>query len=156
LRGNTLETEVIISDYWTMMLLNPMSNKIWLTDGQYLASSIRPEYQKLLVELGDRIFKASNSSEAYSNLQTMAKDMQDGIDWAEEYYIDSVAISPRNITFLIVLSSRTVEWLESGSLDVMEPQYAPVNSSWLEVFNDTTYFIQLTEVSQQIYVFRLN
>jgi hypothetical protein len=82
--------------------------------------------------------------------------MKTGIDWTEKYYTNHVGINPENITFLIVLSSRTVKWLEGEDMDVMEPQYAPVNSSYLEVFDDTKYFGQIADFSQEIYVFRMN
>jgi hypothetical protein len=155
LRDNTRETQVIISDYWSMMLLNSMSNKIWLTSRQYMASSLSPEYQTLLAELGNNVFKANSSMEAWSNIQAMAGQMRAGIDWTEKYYMDYIGINPENITFLIVLSARTVKWLTSGSMDIMDPQFGAVNYSYLQVFSDSHYFIQLANFSQQLYVFQV-
>jgi len=155
LRDNTKETEIILSDYWTMMLLNPMANKIWLTDKQFMYEPLDQEYKDLLADLKDGIFKAPSGLEAYSKLLALAKDMQVGIDWTEKYYSNYVGINPENITFLIVLSSRTVKWLETESTDIMEPQYSPVNSSYLAIFNDTRYFTLLTRGSEQVYVFKV-
>lgn len=155
LRENTKETEVIVSDYWTMMLLNPLSNKIWLTDRQFIADVLDPEYKYLLEELKDEVFKAPGSSEAYKKIQFMAKKLRDGIDWTERYYCDYVGIHTENITFLIVLSSRTVTWLETGDMDVMEPQCSGVDPRYLAVFNNTRYFEQLIQISNQIYVFKV-
>ena len=155
LRENTKETEVILSDYWTMMLLNPLSNKIWLTDRQFKAEALDPEYKYLLEELKDEVFKAPNSSEAYEKIQFMAKKLRDRIDWVEKYYCNYVGINTENITFLIVLSSRTVRWLETGDMDVMEPQYSGVYPRYLAVFNNTKYFEPLIQISDQIYVFRV-
>jgi len=155
LRENTKETEVIVSDYWTMMLLNPLSNKIWLTDRQFMANALDLEYKYLLEELKDEVFKASNSSEAYKKIQFMIKKMRNGIDWTERYYCDYVGINTENIIFLIVLSSRTVKWLETEDMDVMEPQYSGVDPRYLAVFNNTRYFEKLIQISDQIYVFKV-
>ena len=85
----------------------------------------------------------------------MAKKLRDGIDWTEKYYCNYVGIDTENITFLIVLSSRTVTWLETGDMDVMEPQHSGVDSRYLAVFNNTRYFEQLIQISDQIYVFKV-
>jgi hypothetical protein len=155
LRDNTRETEVILSDYWTMMLLNPVSNKIWLTDRQFMYSYLDQEYKDLLMKLKDSVFKARNSWEAYSELQALANVMREGLDWTEKYYCNYVGVSCKNITFLIILSSRTVEWLETGNMEIMEPQYSSVNPNYLAIFNDTRYFTLLTQIPGQIYVFRV-
>jgi hypothetical protein len=155
LRENTKEIEVIISDYWTMMLLNPLSNKIWLTDRQFMAKDLDLEYKYLLEEIRNDIFKAPNSSEAYKKIRFMTEKLRNGIDWTEKYYCDYAGISRESITFLIVLSSRTVKWLETGDLDIMEPQYSGVDPHYLTTFNNTRYFKLLTHISNQIYVFEV-
>ena len=97
LRENTRETDLIVSDYWTMMLLNPISNKIWLTDRQFMASSLGPESQNLLNQFKNRVFGANNSLEANQVLQNITDQISDEIDWTEKYYMDYIGLTPKNV-----------------------------------------------------------
>ncbi|MHA1334111.1 MAG: hypothetical protein ACTSPL_08605, partial [Candidatus Odinarchaeia archaeon] len=155
LRDNTEETEVILSDYWTMMLLNPLSNKIWLTDRQFRYEPLDLEYKHLLEELRNGVFKAPNPQAAYRKIITLVDEMRFGIDWTEQYYCNYVGIDPKNISFIIVLSSRTVKWLETEKNNVMEPQYSTVNNNYLAIFNNAKYFTPLFKISRQIYIFKV-
>jgi len=155
LRENTKETEVIISDYWTMMLLNPISNKIWLTDRQFMAESLDPEYKHLLENLRKYIFHASDSSEAYEKILALAEEMKNGIDWTEKYYCKHTNVDTNSISFIIVISPRTITWLKTGEIDVEVPQYPRIDTYYLKVFNDTRYFELLTYIPEKIYVFKV-
>lgn len=155
LRENTRETEIIISDYWTMLLLNPLSNKIWFTDRQFEAKYIDVEYKELLNELKINVFQASNSEDAYCSLLNLTLPIRENIDWTEKYYMNTKDIKQEAVVFLIVLSSRTVEWLKTSDLDVNTPQYLPIDSLYFVPFNDTQKFRELFSIPQQIYIFKV-
>ena len=155
LRYHTRETDLIISDYWTMMLLNPISNHIWITDKKMFASDLDPEYIPILNRLRNEVFKASSSREAYEALLNLSKIIIAEIDWVEQYYINCMNISIDRLGFLIVITPRTVTWIEYNISDVITPSFSYVNQKYLLIFNDTNYFDLVFFIPQKVYVFKL-
>lgn len=155
LRENTEETDIILSDYWTMMLLTPLSNKIWFTDRFFTSDSLDIIYKEILSELKMNVFLSSNSETAYHSLLNLSLTIQKNIDWTEKYYLTTKNIKQEDLTFLMILSSRTVEWLKDSNLDVDTPQYLPIDSIYFVPFNDSQKFEEVFSISQHIYVFKV-
>lgn len=152
LRENTKETEVILSDYWTMMLLNPISNKIWLTSRQMYAT-VSTRTQMRLLYIKNDVFNASDSKAAYGNILIYSKHFD--LDWTEKCYADYAGIDPEKLTFLVIVSSRTVKWLEQNVPDVKYPQYSSVPLKYLKMFNDAQYFQLIYTVDERIYIYKV-
>ncbi|MCJ7504916.1 hypothetical protein MUP05_00375 [Candidatus Bathyarchaeota archaeon] len=154
LRQNTNETATIVSDYWTMMLLNPLSNKVWITNRMFISDDLDQWHKQLLSDLKTGVFDAAKSSQAYQGLESLIGGIEGNLDWTEQYYLSRSGIQSTDLTFLIVLSSRTIQWLYQSSLDVDAPQYGGVDSKHLSIFDDSNYFLKVYEVPGQLYVFK--
>ena len=151
LRDHTPQTSRIMSDYKTMLFLTPLSNKIWLTSKQ-MHGSIATTYHQTLWLIKYKVFRAADAETAYRTIQALTSV----VPWEERYYLEYSGINPENLTFIVILSSRTVRWIEQENLDdVHSPEYSNVSSEYLEVFNDTRYFKLIYSVDEKLFVFEV-
>jgi len=152
LKENTPENTKIISDYRTMVLIIPLSNKIWLTDRQMNVLSLPDEDRQLVSYIKNNIFLAPDSKHAYEAIWNLSNR----IPWQENPFLECTGLSESNITFVVIISARTVKWIEQqGIIDVAFPQYVNVNPKYLEIFLDTNYFELLLNIDDKIYVFKV-
>jgi hypothetical protein len=152
LRENTPENTRIISDYRTMILITPLANKIWLTEKQMNVPSLNNEDQQRVSYIKNEIFLAPNSKHAYEAIWNLSNQTP----WDEQLFLESTKLSQTNITFVVIISTRTVKWIEQqGINDISLPQYGGVDQKYLEKFLDINYFIQLINIDNEIYVFKV-
>jgi hypothetical protein len=134
-----------------MLFLTSLSNKVWLTSKQ-MHGSIAATYHQILLLIKDNVFKAADAETAYRAIQAI----KGVIPWEERYYLEYSNINPENLTFLVVISSRTVRWIEQESLDdVHLPEYSEVSFEHLEIFNDTRYFKLLYSIDEKLFIFEV-
>lgn len=159
LRENTNETEVIISDYWTMMLLNQISNKIW-TIGPCMEAQYLPEENKdFLFYLKHNLFNAQDGKQAYQAIRYLPLMLDVNMHWTEKYYMDRRRLYISDLTFLIVLSPRTVAWMEKSDQDELVhdqrfPIFSSINLENLDIF-DNDRFKLIYEIPSKLYIFRV-
>jgi len=160
LRENTEETDVIISDYWTMMLLNQVSNKIWITEKSFVAWVLPQTNKNLLFYIKNAIFKANDSDCAYRAIRNLPNMLESNIHWTERYYLDCIGIDIKDLKFLLVVSPRTIAWMERADEHkfVHDQWYLPFSSikpQNLDIFNDSRFEL-IYRIPEKIYVFRVS
>ncbi len=140
LKSNTSDETVIISDPFTMLVLNGLANKIHIVQP---AMSIRPlnEIERSKLETIKQIFKTDNSTQILELLSVLNNITYE----RDKLYLQKIYKSTNinNYTYLLVISSRTVTWAEGKSLNpVMKPQYGKLN---------TEYIRRYTKVGEIVY-----
>jgi len=137
IKANLPETTVIISDYKTIQILGSIGDTIWLTGRSMSAESLCEKSKRLLSIIKNNVFNAKSSKEAYYTILTLPELMH----ILDKQYIDYVGIKPNNLTFIIVLSPRTVKWIEQQGIgDILRTEPSKVSPEYLELFNDPRYF----------------
>jgi len=150
IRENFPENTKIISDFMTMVLITPLADKIWLIDKKMAVELLNYREKQLLLQIKYGIFLANDSKTAYENILTVANYTP----WFEQYYLKQTGLSGNTSTILIVISARTVKWLEQESLkEVRYPQYQDVDFKYLKIFLDDRYFTLVFKIDRKIYVF---
>jgi len=158
LRENTRETERIISDYRTMLNLNPLAQKIWLTPIGMYGQSLdwnavyNSNGTNLLKYIKDEIFQAPSSEHAYKAIIALKRV----IPWHESYYLDYCGINETDFEFLVVITPRTWQWImQEGYEDVHTINYKNVPIDYLKIFKDSRYFEEIYSYNNEVYVFKV-
>ncbi|RLI98303.1 MAG: hypothetical protein DRP00_02220 [Candidatus Aenigmatarchaeota archaeon] len=153
IRKNLPENVAIISDYETIMILTPLGNKMWITaKGMDVRDLSRNEQCKQVMQIIKyEIFKSNSSENAYLAIQKL----RSLIHVQERSYMSYIGIDPNELDFIVVISSRTVKWIEQeGITDVFEPQYFDVDPKYLQVFN-AKHFKLLYMIDSKLYIFKV-
>jgi len=153
IKENLPETTVIVSDYKTIQVLGSIGDTIWLPGRGMGAETLDEESKELLNRIKNDVFKANCSEEAFRTILTLPKLMH----VQDKRYIKYAGIKQDNLTFIVVLSSRTVKWLNQQSInDVLEAQYASIPQEYLRIFLDPKYFeLIYTDKDGYLYIFKL-
>jgi hypothetical protein len=153
LKNNMPKSTVIVSDYKTMLYLTSLSDKLCLTNAMEYARELSEEQKHILAWIKYNIFKAPNSQTAFYaiyHLTNLIKFWRSG----ELFYMNYSGIRVEELTFVIVISSRTVKWLESEADEIHYAQFSKVPSKYLQLFEDVNYFSLVYEIENKIYVFK--
>lgn len=153
IKKNLPEATIVVSDYRTMLFLNSLGNKIWITGkrmyGTWLSHSSSKEALEIIKY---KILKGYNSEEAYANIYRLLTLIHP----EELQYMRYAGIDPKDITVIVVISSRTVKWIEQkGINDIMDAQYSKVNPKYIKIFNNTMYFELLYKIDNNLYIFKV-
>jgi len=159
LRENTNETEVILSDYWTMMLLNQISNKIWTIGPSMEVQYLPEENNDFLFYLKHNLFNAQDGKQAYQAIRYLPIMLDVNMHWTEKYYMHCRRLYISDLTFLIVLSPRTVAWMEKSDQsklvhDQRLPIFSSINLENLDIFDDDRFKL-IYEIPSKLYIFRV-
>jgi hypothetical protein len=138
MRGHLPKNVILVSDYFTIWTLTPLSNKIWPMD-EYMLFLGMPDHLKINVYIiKDKILKADNAQIAYENLKYLIEKLP----IQEKIYIQSLGF--RNLSVAIVITPRTIAWLNSNSYDSFiysPPGCVDPNAPVLKKFYDRRYFV---------------
>lgn len=153
IKANVSETSVFISDYATMLILNSLGNKIWLTGkamyAQMFGSNIS---QQAIHAIKFDVFRTKSSSEAYSGVESLSSMFH----VQEKNYLDYKELSIEDLTFFVVVSSRTVAWIEQEDIDdINSAQYSEVPSKYYILFNDAEYFEPFYQIDNVFYIYKV-
>ncbi len=153
IKTNLPETTIIISDYRTMIILNSLGNKIWLVHKGMSATELVPESQQVMYAIKFNVFKANSSEESYYNIMNLLPF----ISAKEMAYMKYIGASQKELTPVVVVSSRTMKWIEQeGMADIVHAQYSEVPVEYLSLFSDERYFELIYTIGNYLYVYRCN
>jgi len=153
IKNNLPENAVIVSDYRTMLLLNSLGNKIWITGKAMSAQSLGSEKsQQAIKTIKFEVFRANSSREAYLEIASLSSMFH----IQEIYYLNYKGLKIDDLTFFVVLSSRTVAWIEQQEInDIETAQYSEVPLKYYTLFNDSTYFEPIYQFNNVFYIFKV-
>jgi len=153
IRENLPENTLIISDYSTMLIMDSLGNKIWVTGKAMHAQTFGSNESKQAINIIKyEIFKANSSEKAYLSAQKLLSL----IHIQERSYLHYAGMDINDLDIIIIVSSRTVKWIEQeGINDIMDAQYTKVDPKYIEIFSDTTYFELLYKIDGYLYIFRV-
>jgi len=98
------------------------------------------------------IFKANSSEKVYLSVQKLPAL----IHVQERSYLSYTGIVSNDLGMIIIVSSRTVKWIEQEGIDdVMDAQYSKVDPKYIEIFENATYFELIYNVDETLYMFRV-
>jgi hypothetical protein len=155
---------IVISDFRSMQIMTALGDKIWLPTA-FTIETLGDSGNNVLELVKFEIFLAPNSSSAYQNLfkNWRAPDgIRSLIPLREQIYMRAVGIVPQDLVFLVVLSARTVEWIEyrastgysSGVWEISYPTLQSVDRKYRTVFEDPRYFKLIFWLGDQIFVYQ--
>jgi len=153
IKENLPETTVIVSDYKTIQILGSIGDTVWLPGRSMGAETLDEKSKELLNRIKNDVFKANYSEEVFRTILTLPKLMH----VHDRRYIEYAGIKQDNLTFIVVLSSRTVKWLNQQSInDVLEAQYTSIPQEYLRIFSDPKYFeLIYADKDGYLYIFKL-
>jgi len=107
MRKNLPKNAILISDYFSMWILTPLSNKVWAAEKSMDPPEQVPGLLPQLQYIKHQIFQASSSESAYRAIINIKPI------WVEEQYVNYIKGNAveKNYTWIIVISKRTSEWV---------------------------------------------
>jgi len=153
IKENLPENTLVVSDYRTMLLMDSLGNKIWVTGKGMHAQSLGSNESKQAINIIKyEIFKANSSEKVYLSVQKLPAL----IHVQERSYLSYTGIVSNDLGMIIIVSSRTVKWIEQEGIDdVMDAQYSKVDPKYIEIFENATYFELIYNVDETLYIFRV-
>ena len=154
----------IVSDYNTMVAMNSLANKVWLIGNDFRSDSLSNEDTEILRGIKEQVFLSLNASKAYEYIISL-NPTQSRYDHV--YLSQTHKNVARNmLEFYIVLSYRTVNWIEQDDLrditwraypyDPDYPYKGSVDSIYVEPFLRSEHFFLVHNRGQEVYVFKIN
>lgn len=143
----------IISDYFSMWVLTPLSNKIWIIDKFMNLEEMTNEEVEKIQYIKNNIFLAKSSKEAYKAILGLEKNFKEPFDEAD--YIRKTG--KVQLSFIIVLSRRTSSWVKKeGYYGLTFDIDTHVDQNLLRLFEDERFFTPLYNINDKIYAFQVN
>jgi len=161
---NSTGTNVgIVSDYNTMVAMNSLANKVWLIGGDFISDGLPKKETQILKGIKNQVFGYLNASEAYHFITSLNQTQSKYEDMYLTY--TKTQVNQDKIDFYVVLSYRTVNWIEQYDLTDVTWQgytYNPnypyklfVDRVYVEPFLNSEHFSLVFNMGQKIYVFKL-
>jgi len=150
LRENTPENSLIISDYVTMQLMSPLSNKMLPIPRSYRIQALNYSDQQAVLYIKNML------SGYFDNITLCARYLIEKMDSADKRYCESVNIAWNQSNVLIILTSRTIKWLEQqGTAEIWLPPDEPVDPKFLRLFQESNSLELIYSYETKIYIFRV-
>ncbi len=149
IRRNMSRNLIIISDYFTMWLMTPLSNTIWLIDRVMEVEEMSIDSKETLQYLRDNVFRANSSRTAYNAIHTLTNR----IPPESHYHINGLRI--KNFTYVVVISTRTSAWTHQESLDFSLKPAMFIDNLLLSLFYDSKYFKFIRSISGEVFIFEV-
>lgn len=149
-RSTDMES-LVLSDLFTMFVINSLANRLFVVKPVMLVWELPPyEYEKVL--LIHKIFRSNTSEEAYN---LILQFLQYRIFSLDEVFIRTTNVRLNAVKFYIVLTSRTLAWIDSKTLQTpFVPRFKDISEKYYSVFMNNSYF-ELVKSSRYYYVFRV-
>lgn len=153
LKENTGENDRIISDYQTMIIMNPLTNKVWIGDKPMMPSELSKEGYDRMWYIKRNIFSSNSSREAFYSIYNMGIEPLHPVE--KDYVLYKKIGNPR---YIAVITPKTSEWIkrEEDIQPLAFPTLGYVNQKHLSLFDDTYYFTKLYDINNQVYIFGVN
>lgn len=152
LKENTGENDRIISDYQTMLIMNPLTNKVWVGDKPMIPEELSKEGYDRMWFIKRDIFLADNSKKAFYSIHNMETEP---IHYPEKEYVLYKELG--NPRYIVVITPKTSEWIESKDIHpLVFPTLGYINQKHLNLFNNTHYFTRLHNINNLVYIFGIN
>jgi hypothetical protein len=155
IRQNTPKNAIILSDYFSMKLYQGLSSRPLLFSGLNTWEE-NAEAQAILWFIKQNIFLAHTSEDAYNSILSFIKklNMNSWIPWQEKNTLKYLGISLTDPDILIVINPRTCVWLKQEGISDVRPPYHNVDSTYLQVFNNSNYFRLVYKIENKVYIFK--
>ncbi|MDI6847758.1 MAG: hypothetical protein QMD23_06485 [Candidatus Bathyarchaeia archaeon] len=150
LRHNVSEYVVVLSDYKTMQMVVPISNKLWPISPFFVWIHEDKTVLNFMESLRNYVFLSDDDSSRAEFLNTIGATLF----WTEKRYLESIGAPNIKPEIVILLTSRTSDWLDSVNI-IYEPLSSSnkVSPSYLDVFIKSGHFSLIYEVEGEIYAF---
>jgi len=150
LRENTTKNTIILSDFRTMVLVTPLANRISPVEKTMLVSELGEEDLTTLGNIKD-ILSGTNSDLVYDAIKSVYGKMS----YRDKYYLESQERF-EDISYVIIVSSRTIKWLKTPSLNpVKNPQVDDVPSVYIDKLLSFKNFKLIYSIDEKIYIFKM-
>jgi hypothetical protein len=149
MRKNLPNNVILVSDYFTMWFLTPLSNKVWAVVKSCDPPEQVPGLLPQLYYIKHDIFQANTSEEAFKAIINIKPF------WPEEDYLNYI---DKNMSekygWVIVISKRTLEWVRINGYYgfVWTWKQVDMESEMLKLFEDEHYF-KLVYKNDFLYVY---
>lgn len=151
IKDNMPSNSIIISDYFTMWVVTPLSNRIWVID-KFMGSVESPYLNERLRDIMHNVFLAPNSESAYQEILRISRMLP----FDENDYILKTNQDGTPMTAIIVISRRTMGWIKQGSPEEFTLNLGnKIDPNMLRLFNNETYFVQQFQDGEDYYVYTL-
>lgn len=153
LRNNVSEYSVVLSDYKTMQMVVPIADKLWAVSPYAVWMYEDPSVLKFMESLRTDVFFSSNDSLTIEFMNYVCENLF----WMEYRYLDSIGAQDVKPQIVVLLTSRTSQWLDNADL-INEPLSSSnnVSSSNLGVLVKSKHFSLIHSVEGEIYAFLFN
>lgn len=148
LRYNVSEHTIVLSDYKTMQMLVPISNKLWPVSPYCVWMYENEDVLEFMGSVRNRVFLSTNDSDR----EVFLSGMPDQLFWMEERYLEATGVQDVKIQVIVLLTSRTSEWLSNKNI-INEPLSSSgnVSSSHLGILTESSDFRTIYAVEGEIY-----
>jgi hypothetical protein len=149
IKKNTPRSTIIISDPVTMDLLSALSDRIPLAH-IFMGRPVRPQ-DKEGVNIVLKLLKSEKDIDVYNYLTKIG---QIGVSGGEFYR----SFEPlKNMSFIIVITPRTVKWLESNGrqpIVYLSQDEHKISGNIISVFAESDLFEKIFNLDNVLYIFR--
>jgi hypothetical protein len=149
IKDNMGRNTIIVSDYFSMWLLTPLSNSVWIIDRVMETEEMSNNSLNTLRFIKDDVFHANSSESAFYAIHSL----ENRITPESEYHVNGLGM--KNFTFIVIMSTRTSRWLALDALDLPYTQSPSIDTSAFTLFYNPKYFKLLTQVDGQVYIFEV-
>lgn len=151
IQDNTPENTRIISDFQTMQVLTPLSNRIWNVGRQMIKRELSEKEVGQMHTIKNDIFLANNSHIAHSKIYSFVGNEQ----FEDKKYLEYTQISETEPTFIVVITPKTSLWLTKSTIDpISNPVHGVVDPKTLKTFMDENYFELIYQLDEEVYIFK--
>ena len=151
LRENLSANARLVSDPHDMHVFSELTNSVDLLEHAMTVTEMSPSGRRQVSDIKNRVFAAENSQQAYQALYDL---LGQGLSYRNRDYATRTGKEARDVQFLVIVSGKTSQWLESVDLD---PSYHPVvgdvDPTHLSNFYDLRFFRLLYQVDDTSFVF---
>lgn len=136
MRKNVPKDAILISDYFTMWVLTPLSNKVWAVEKSMDPPEQVPGLLLQLRYIKHSIFQANSSEDAFK-AALKVKPI-----WVERLFVKHINGVEESRTRVIVISKRTSEWVRLDGYYGFTWIWSrsEIDSRLLALFQDDRYF----------------
>lgn len=149
LKDNTPQNSLLISDFVTMQIMAPLSDKLLPMGRNYRVQALTSEDLQTTWRIKNML---SNSTFDDGDVEYLMCSVSS----SDERFSDRIDMPASNRSILIVLTPRTVDWIKQpGISEVWSPEEAMVDKTFLENFTKNNPVDVIYSYEEQVYVFKV-
>jgi hypothetical protein len=149
LKDNTPENSLLISDFVTMQIMAPLSDKLLPMGRNYRVQALTSEDLQTTWRIKNML---SDSAFTDDDIEYLLGSVSS----SDERFSNKINMSASNKSILIVLTPRTVDWVkQTGISEVWSPEKTTVDKTYLEAFTKNNPVDVIYSYEEQVYVFKV-